>query len=211
MLRDDAVARIQDRLGFTTALADKAQRALFDTQEELEHDDALPWFLIEEMSEIQTQIGEERIVVPSNFLREYDPSALYLYIPELAGEENEWKELKKQDISFLRKRYPGEGPPQGYALVNQYFRLRPTPDDTYTIKQIYYKQDAKLTSNIENLWLKHASELMIGRAGAKLTGTRDRDAISEFQRMEARGRRRMIVDNIARAANGSRYIMGGED
>ena len=120
--------------------------------------------------------------------------------------------LIKDELETLRQDLPGSGRPIAYALDDSYFRIFPTPDEAYVLKMIYYKADDLLTSNIENLWLKHIPWLMIGLAGAPIAaGLRDKNAVSVFAALEQKHSRLMIRNTEARRHEGRRYVMGGAD
>lgn len=211
MDRSAAVIRVQRILAFKTTLSSEIIDALQDTQVELERDPFLPWFLISEVTSASTVDGEERVALPTGFIREYEDDALW-YFDGTAAVDEQWSELVKDDIQFLRGLHPGEGKPQAYALDELYFRIFPTPDDAYTLKTIFYKADTTLSTDVENAWLQYAHELMIGEAGLKLAvPLRDREAEVRFERMASRGRNRLITETEARAGEGRRYVMGGEN
>lgn len=212
MDRATAVARIQERFGFTTNLDTEIVAALQDSQAELEQEVELPWFLISEISSITTTAAEERIPVPTDFLREVDGDALWYYNSTATADEDKWVELGKDKTDFLRATLPGSGPPEAYSLQGEQFRIFPTPDDTYTIKLVYYKQDQVLTSNVENQWLKYASDLMIGEAGVKIAiARRDQAAMQFFSSLLTRARTRLVQASQAREDSNMRYVMGGPD
>ncbi|MFQ5741990.1 MAG: hypothetical protein ACE5HV_00195 [Acidobacteriota bacterium] len=213
MTRDEAVTEVQRGLGFRTDLATEIITALKTVQSELERRATLPWFLLTEVASASTVKDEERVPVPSDFLREYEEDALH-YFNGATGvaDEDVWTPLAKDDLEFLRDELPGSGAPQAYALDVKYFRVFPTPDAVYTLKQIYYKTDTVLNSNIENQWLKYAHALLIGEAGIKIaSGLRDKEGLPLFQSMAQRGANDLLVENEARAHEGRRYIMGGPD
>lgn len=204
MTRDDAVTRIQRILGFRTDKATEIQDSLKDTQVELEGSPFLPWFLLTEVSTASTANAEERVGLPTGFLREYEEDALYYF-----NSDDEFVLLVKDDISFLRGSYPGEGEPKAYALDDEYYRIFPTPDAVYKLKQIFYKADAVLSSNVENLWLKHAHDLMIGEAGLKQTPLLNPESRVEFTRLSNKGFQRLLNNTEARMHAHRRYVMGG--
>lgn len=211
MDRSTAVTRVQRDLGFKTTLSTEIVDALKDSQSELEKDNFLPWFLQSEVTSAATVDGEERVALPTGFLREWTDDGLWYYDGTAAVDER-WTLLVKDDIEFLRGLYPGEGKPVAYALDPSYFRIFPTPDEAYTLKMIFYKADTVLSSDVENKWLEHAHELMIGEAGMKIAGpVRDEPAMEIFQSMSNRGRARLIKATEARMEEQRRYVMGGED
>ena len=212
MFRDVARARIQQTLGFRSDKETEIVAALQDAQVMLERGATLPWFLQSEVASIITVDGEERVPLPTDFLREWEDDPLWYFVAGTGGDADTWTELAKDDLALLRSKYPGEGAPKAYALDVKYFRIFPTPDDTYTLKMIYFKKDAVLTTNIENQWLTNFPYLMIGEAGMLLAaGLRDANAVTIFQRWTDEGRARMLVENEARMHASHAYVMGGQN
>ena len=213
MKRDTAMNRIQVKLGFrgATFLTTEITNAFLDAQEKLESRPLLPWFLRTEMSSITTVSGEERVVTPSDFIREDEESALW-YFDASADDADKWTEIVKDDQSVLRHKHPGDGPPIAYSIHGDYFRLFPTPDDVYTLKLAYYQNDTLLETNIENKWMLHASDLMIGLVGKDIaTDLRDADAIAIFKDMIIEGQAQLVTDTEARRHENARYIIGDLD
>lgn len=212
MFRDVARARIQQTLGFRSDKETEIIAALQDAQVMLERGATLPWFLQSEVASISTEDGEERVPIPTDFLREWEDDPLWYFIAGTSGDDDTWTELAKDDLAFLRAKYPGEGAPVAYALDVKYFRIFPTPDAVYTLKTIYYKKDAVLTTNIENQWLANFPYLVIGEAGQLLAaGLRDADALAIFRQWTSEGRARMLVENEARIHASHGYVMGGQN
>ena len=212
MLRADVVARIQRKLGFRDDQETNIINALQDAQLKLERRPLLPWFLRTEISSVSTVSGEERVGLPTNFLREDEESALWYFNGTATDDADKWTELIKDDLSVLRNAHPGEGPPTNYAISGNYYRIFPTPDDIYLLKQIFMGKDTVLDTNIENEWLKYASDLMIGLAGLDTaTVLRDADAIAVFDRMIREGQEQLTIDTEARRHENTRYIIGGLD
>jgi hypothetical protein len=212
MLRDDARQRVQNTLGFRTDRADEIVDALRDAQVNLEQEPVLPWFLKTEVTSQSTTDGEERVVIPPNFLRENDEDALWYFNASATDPANEWTPLAKDELEILRETHPGSGSPLAYHLDDLYFRIFPTPDAAYLLKIIHYKEAAVLTSNIENDWLKYFPYLMIGEAGRLIApGFRDAQGKATFDEWAIQGRERMLRAVEAREHAGQRYIMGGPD
>ena len=211
MLRDEAVARIQRILGYRTDKTSEIIDALVDAQVNLEKEPIKPWFLLTEIASINTVAGDERVPVPSDFLLEYEDDALFKY-DSAALPAYKWVPLRKDHLQVLRHDFSGSGAPRAYSLDGDYFRLFPTPDAIYTLKQIYYAEDASLTANIENGWLKNIPDLLIGIAGIKMAGPiRDASALKIFVDMERSSRTRLFQANEARQHTNHEYVMGGED
>ena len=212
MDRDTARARIQQALAFRTDKATEIINALQDAQVILERGAVLPWFLQTEVSSITTVVGEERVPIPSDFLREWEEDPLSYFVAGTGGDDDAWTELAKEDLAFLRNAYPGSGAPVAYALDVKYFRIFPTPSEIFTLKMIYYKSDVVLSTNVENEWLKYYPYLLIGEAGRLFSpALRDKEATAQFSRWAAEGRALMLVENEARIHSSRRYVMGGVD
>lgn len=210
MLRDDAVALIQQGLSFRTGLTSQIITMMQYVQGDiLEQRATLPWFLLEEFSEAETTSGEERLLLPADFLGEYEEGTLWLYTPT-ADPEDQWEEIEKD---FLDNIKTGEtGPPEAYALTNKYFRLAPTPDAVYKIKMVYYKKGQVLSSNIENEWLANAGDLLINLTGVHMAEDLSNDkAQAKFQTRVDKAEDRFFRENEERKHTNMRYIIGGKD
>lgn len=211
MNRDDAVARIQQTFGFRTDRNTEIVDALQDAQVILEEGETLPFFLLSEISSVTTTKDEERVKLPTDFLREYESDPLW-YFDSAAADADKWTALVKKDLLYLRETYPAGGKPIAYHLDEAYYRIFPTPDDVYTLKHKYFQKDVVLTTNVENLWLKNIPYLMIGEAGQLISpGFRDSKGEATFEKWRERGLRRLFVLNEDRKHNSRRYIMGGID
>ncbi len=212
MLRSKAVTRIQETLGFRTDQETGIIERLQEVQQIFERRAELPWFLLTEVSSISTTSGEERIPVPSDFLREWEEDPLWYFVAGTGSDADTWTQLEKDDLGTLRARFKVPGPPKAYALDDINLRIFPEPDDIYTLKMIYFKTDQLLISDIENLWLTHLPYLMIGKAGAMLAGAlRDTVAAQQFNVWQAEGFDLMRQDNEMRLHVNRRYVMGGPD
>lgn len=214
MDRNTAVSRVKRGLAFRqgTSLDSDIIDALQDAQLELEKEQTLPWFLLSEVSSISTVDGEERIKVPSDFIREWEDDPLWYFNGDADEAEDKWTALAKDDLENLRETHPGEGAPRAYQLDIKYFRIFPTPDEAYVLKMIYYKNATVLDTNIENLWLEHTPWLLIGMAGTVIAAAiRDKDALEIFAALTQKHKDIMIKDTEARRHTNKRYIMGGPD
>lgn len=209
MTRDEAVSIIQQQLGFRTDLSSEIVTNLKLAQTMLEVGPTRPWFLVTEQMSITTTAEEQRLIVPSNMLAEIDNTRL-VYIPD--DEEEAAVDLKKEDYDQLEYDYREEeaGPPAAYALLGDYFRLFPVPDDAYTIKIIVYGRADTLDSNIENGWLKWVPYALIGKAGAQIaTAVRDATALATFREWERDGRLALAGMDVARDVANRVLQMGG--
>lgn len=164
MLRDEIVAIIKARVfrpGDTSLDAKIVTEMRLVQEQLLENAVVLPWFLLSEFQTISTTIDEERLPLPTNFLREHEECSLWINNPDL----DKFVPLTKDDYDTLLNTYPTAALPVAYALDGKYFRLKPTPDAVYTIKQRVYVRATSLATNIENDWLLYAADLMIGEVG----------------------------------------------
>lgn len=165
MDRDTAVGLVRKRLGnLTGSFLDADIITEMQLQQEvLERGPTLPWFLLSERSDAYTTVGEERIALPVDFLREYEEGALF-YFNESLDEDEPWRALKKDDWDALKAAYQTRtGSPEKYALTEEYIRLFPTPDAEYLLRMIYYKRGVDLTSGnvTDNIWLLNTPDLLI--------------------------------------------------
>lgn len=214
MLRDEAVARIQQKLGFRSDRSAEIVTALQDAQIRAELAAFLPWFLITEIASATTTSGEERCPVPDDFIREYEDEALWYFNSGASDPEDQWTELGKENLDFLRTEgsFGGSGPPQAYSLDGLNFRIFPTPDAAYPLRLVYYARDTVLSTNIENNWLKYYPFWLIGDAGMDIAqDLRDRDAINWFTEKKDEARAQAIIDTTARAMANRRMVVGGLD
>lgn len=252
MLATQAVSRIQRRLGFRQDLASTILDELMDAQEKFERGvpvpivasaymgrflagggSFLPWFLRSEVTTAVTTIGEERVPVPTDFIREWDDDALWWFNPAANPNigQNMWYPLRKDDLHYNRMRfgslwpsmappYPQPPPqpsipgPRAYSLDGKYFRIFPLPNQIWQLKIIYYANDAVLTSDpaSTNKWLTYAPNTLIGEAGYNVAATaRDNDRMQYFEKIRDEALARAYVDTIGQDAEGQRYIMGRED
>ena len=217
MTADEAIAFIQEQLGFRTDLSSTILLNLQRAQTMLEAEPTKPWWLVSENMTTTTTADEPRLEVPENMLHQVDQASLR-YIPASPSATFQERTLRKDDYDILLANYHSTltgtqltGEPKAYALQGEYFRLFPTPDDAYTIQIIVFKQDTELTTGgIENGWLKWVPFFLIGKAGGLTARSlRDKEAISFFSNMENEGRVALYGLNEAREHADQRYQMGG--
>lgn len=212
MIRQEAITRILSRLGRDgdTDLEAKIELEIVTVQESiLEGHQWLPWFLLTEIATETTIADEERVEIPTDFLLEDDDQALWRY--DADNTDNQWTPLKKDDLDVLRDKYPGTGEPVAYALRNQYFVLKPTPDDAYTLKMSYYARDTELANDDdENKWLTHAADLVIAETCILMAEEyiKDYDSAERFKIAAKRAWDRLYRLHIARTEAGGMRQMG---
>jgi hypothetical protein len=207
MLRDTAIALIAARLGDRDDLTNQLIAEMQLAQTRLESDIFLPWFLLSEKATMETEIGEDRIPLPCDFLMEFEEGTLF-YVDD---EEEEPVPLVKETFEKIREAYPGTGAPKAYALTNGYFRLRYVPDAVYTLGVIYYQRDTVLDSNIENRWLLNAADWLIAETGMVAANWIQNDRMAQIFRAERdAARSRILTRHEARMHANMDYYMNPE-
>lgn len=165
MDRDLAVTRVQEGLGFRSDQVSTIISRLQEAQRELERGKTLPKFLLVEDQTLSFLQATSSVALPSNFLRRaekelrYRPSETdkYAFVP--------WKNYN--DAYKAYSNVTASGPKVASLRTSSIFFF-PEADRDYTLYWDYYVKDDLLTSNIENLWLANAPELLIGFAGARI-------------------------------------------
>ena len=193
MTRDEAVEDIAKGLGYRRGMEGEIGLALRQVQRSLENGSFLPWFLLVSEHSVQTRAGEDRVPLPTDFLREAEEDALWL----VDGEGR--RALPKAPYDLLVTRYgDASGAPAAYAFTGRYFRVRPVPDGAYKLLMTYYARDDELTANIENRWLRHAPDWLIGETGALLANRLGyREAAAAFALRAARGKAEVVQADAA--------------
>lgn len=213
MLRDIAVALLADRMNrtdLTTRIINEMQFA----QTQLENDVFLPWFLLTDVVSKSTVALDERLALPTDYLREPDEDESNVWLTDSTTSPPTRNDLAKNTYGILVTKYKNSkyAQPLEYAVVNNYMRLRPIPDKIYTIQFLYYAADALLTTNIENGWLREAPDLLIAQTGMQITKyPRDDVRYKMFSDDYKTARTAlMVVDTARREANVDRF-MGDAD
>ena len=191
MLRDEAVARVRQILGFRPDLRVEVEQALREAQEDAESGTMgfLPWFLRARHS-FTVDANGNTVNLPTDFIREYDHEKYALYItgygpaqrveyfaPDRAGV------LKSGELCYYLEP----------MLIQLDRRFLSSVDGEY----LYYKRDEVLSENIENGWLRSGSQYIIGSAGIKLSGVQDIQARNEFEAMRTNGQSALLRQDTA--------------
>lgn len=208
MTRNEAVAMIQQQLAFRSDQTDNIIAYMKLAQQSLEKGKTLPWWLKSERSFIYTVAAEQRIPLPTDFLREADDSQL-VYVPTDTTEKLVF--LDKDTTDQLEAHYGTDvGAPEAYSIDGRYFRIFPIPDDVYQIRMVYMKKDTILSTNIENKWLEHLPYLIMGVTGTLIASAlRDQTAQAVFQGWAKDGLSMMYAENEAREHANMDYQIGG--
>lgn len=174
----------------------------------LEKGEVLPDFLVQYDQTISLTAENRQFSVPSGFLRELDDDVT-LWIIGDSGEYNKMKKVGWDDPEFTREATGSL--PLKYVLRGQFGYTLPTPTVNRTLKMDCYIADvAPADTTDTNLWLTHASDLLIGGAGTIANGlyVKDAEAAAFFVAMESRGRQRLLNDVTAGQEAGRSRRMG---
>ena len=172
MTKDEAIAQIKQLLSFRTDLATSVPVTLAHAQAKMEDEwprpDIYPFFLKTEEATSATVASEQRVPLPTGWLADWEEGGLY--ITDSAGAEHE---LIKNDYDALKTAYREYDPtlPASFATDGLYYRLFPTPDAVYPLRQIFYKRDtgiASLAGSGTNKWLTHSPWILIGKTAVLL-------------------------------------------
>lgn len=164
MLRDAATTLILQRLGNKSASEYLAivESEILLAQETLEGDATLPsFFLVGGYLVPVITPGSNIVAIPAEFLLEVEDQPMQVL--DVASQK--YIDLDKDDLQALANFYADAEPaqPEAYAIVGVNFHVFPTPDIAYTLRLLAAQKAALLSTNIENTWLKYASDLLIAQ------------------------------------------------
>lgn len=228
MTRTEIVGYINRRMGYVEKRQDEILAELGVAQTNLEGGIHLPgkqgtvkpWFLVSEIQNVLTVIGEDRIAVPAafpsqhlGFLAEVENAALWVLDPDATDPTDPWNELEKMDFDRMIQKWVGPGLPKAYSAIGTYFRLRYIPNKAYNLKIITANADLLLASGTStNKWSTFAPILLGATAGlAVATSNRDSVAMGRFQADIDIQTLNLYNDTLAREHINRRYTMGGDD
>lgn len=207
MLRDAAVQRIQEGLGFRTDLETTVIARLQEEQRDLERGKTLPRFLLKEGEVLSLASGTNLVTLPTDFLRRSDSPLLYIPVGSESARIIPWKEYEAARDSYSNFSPAG---PAVAALRSSSIYFFPTADLSYDITWDYYQKAEVLSSNIENLWLANAPELLIGGAGLRTArDIRNDKAVAVFGEMYKQARMTWFSETIVQEEES--YVMGGNN
>lgn len=206
MKRDTAIEVIMARLGNRKGLEETAIREMQLAQDRLLTAGELPWFL--ETTDAPVTVAESNtIALPALYQRTTEDG---LWIIDSDGNNNK---VEKIDYPALQQLWAGNASStlsDRYALWGTTIVLFPTPNAVFTLTHYFYSKGAILTTNIENLWLQHAPDLLIAETGIVMAQfTRDETAVNLFGLQRTDAQKRLITDTVAREEAGRTQRMGG--
>ena len=209
MIRADAVKRVQQLLGFRTDLQEDIEIALRQAQEKAENGSMhfLPWFLRKDFT-ATIQPADTDVLLPQDFIREYEHDVDAVFVSGLGP----------------IKRVPhisSEG--QGSMIGGFSYAIKYDADEEASILTFWprFSQEAVLTisyyaearildGDIENSWLKYASQYIIGLAGEVIAeGLKDMKAVERFLNEQSEGRSAILVQDAAYRSGTHKPQFGG--
>lgn len=211
MTRDEAVAEIQEGLGFRADQATAIIRRLQRVQFLLEQGRTLPWFL--EKSTTVAVLANSDMLVTSlpGFIREIrnpqrgmgvyylDSNNAPVFLQKLDPPEN-WQSL---GVGLSTDTVVA------YSLTATSLQLFPRTHVAVSLTVDYFGHDAVLTSNVTNLWLTNAPYLMIGNAGASFAQTiQNTAAYNEFTQLAQVSWQSIFAETIEREIANRQYVVG---
>jgi hypothetical protein len=209
MLRDVAVTRIQDGLGFSSRQSDKIILRLQEAQRELEMGKTLPKFLLQEQTiPLTLPVGQSLVALPTGFLRMDEDNPPH-YTSPTSGLPV-YVSVKRAYRDAFEANFSGESEgPKVVVILKNYLSFINPADTTYTLAWNWYKAADELTSNIENEWLANAPEWLIGEAGWRMAmDVRDKDAVTIFDNMRKTARASVLGEILASDDASGPLVMG---
>lgn len=207
MIRDLAVTRIQEGLGFAFRSADRIVLRMQEAQRELEMGKTLPKFLLR-LEVLAVTAGTNSVALPTGFLRL--DNSIQPYYFDADGEINYIKVVR--DLHDAQTYYLGTGEtsaPLVMTILNGVVYFINTFDANYSIIWSYYKAADPLTTNIENSWLANAPECIIGEAGWRMAmDLRDAAAVGLFDTMRKTARLALFSETVADEETDGPLVMG---
>lgn len=209
MDRAAAVRRIQRGLGWRSNLEYDIIMSLQEAQRDLERGKSLPEFLLVEDATLTVTAGTGEIALPTNFLRRSSHKLRYTLDNSDKPQFVEWRNLNE---ALAQWGGADSRSPQVVVLRNSTLLFYPERDKPYTVTWSYYKKDAVLSTNIQNLWLQNAPELLIGLAGMSIAAdAKNSNALATFTNMYKMARQTWFNEIVVQEMDDGPLIMGANN
>ena len=163
----------------------------------------LPWFLFLDFTNASfvTVVDQEYVNLPTDFLELDDEKSAFYWKDTAITSPDQWREIRRDPFPTMKKRYEElvSGDPKLFDIIGSRIYMRPIPNAVRDLRLLYYKKDASPTdAAVENLWLKEATNWLIGEAGfaAATLHVRDEIAAVGFEAM-----RKAAADGLFRRHN----------
>lgn len=211
MFRDSIISIVTNRLTRVDLTAVAVTEMGQVQSNRMEGAPFLPWFTetVDDSQVITANV--ETLTVPSSFIREVDGLGVSYY----DSTQSKYIGLPKDDYDNLVNNLDPTGTtPLGYAIIGDKYYFRPVPTQAWTLRLIYNARQADPTlSNIENNWMKWASDLFIGELGFLLATTylQSPNQAAPFDLMRKEAIQRLNIMHEARTHANRDYRMGGTE
>lgn len=219
MDRDTAILRINRGLGFLPTGHGQTNdiiQCLQEAQRDLEKGKTLPRFLLLEDQTLTLLAGQHTVALPSGFLRPDDDNTLYYVADDshLQHYLRPYRSYRDAVVAVQSSQRPDQPAqttdvPSVYVIRKSTIDFITLADREYELTWNYYKAADVLDQNIENLWLRHASEWLIGEAGMRMAADkRDGNAVAVFEKIMQKGRMAVFAEDIAAEESVGPIAMG---
>lgn len=202
---NQAVAQVQQRLGWRSDKSGEILVALQMAQDEMETGTSLPWFLKHEEEELLVTAGDRTLALPTGFKRIEDgPHYLSTAEDPVYLTQGEYWEL----YSSYAASDPGA--PVAFTLRKSDLYLFPEPSEDKTLYWTYWAADDAITGGSTNQWLTHFPWLLIGRTIMDMAAAlHNAEAAKAGAAMYSLWLPKVLGEDIEREAENRPYVMGG--
>lgn len=172
------ISALRFRLGNKKGFDDDFLREIQFAQERLEDDPTLEYWFLTKMASIIVISGVAELVLPTNFIREFDSILPFL---QLNGKVIR---LVRADFEDAKLHFQNAvGQPTHYSEYDEKLVLFPTPDKGYILEYTYLAREEELvpTTNESNAWTRNAFQMLLNKTGIALAQSfRDKEALANF-------------------------------
>jgi hypothetical protein len=217
MTRNELVTLLKARLGSwnNADLDNQIYLEIQATQRRLERAAFLPWFLfVDDTTSLLTSTGIETVALPDDFLRlpsDAENESLFYY-STVSTQTDAWVPIVRSTYKLMRERRNGSGVPTFFDMFGDKIYLRYIPDDIYQLRLMYYAKGVLLDSDIENVWLKYADDLILAETGFVVTSEHLKipELAATFAQQIQTATRRLQTETVAREEASRRRDMGDD-
>lgn len=167
----------------------------------------LPWFLMKRDQDLVVGAGVRTKDFLAGFLREDDEEpGMY------SVSDGTYSKLRRRNYDQVRTSEREAGTPVIYALMRDGYIFAGVPEVSTTLKVSAYFADTVPVLSVENLWAKHAADLIVAELIKKIASIRQME--HKMQSAEAdvsMAWSRIQAAHIVRQEAGREAVMGGPD
>jgi hypothetical protein len=210
-----AVARIQEDLGFITGQGGVIQARIVESQEELERGKTLPYWFRVRQGLVTVLAGQASTPLPTNFLRVDETSNLYFEDAPGSGKLRFLRWITDWDTEGAKIYSGGKraAPQVAFIGAGQFLFVNPVDRD-YTFTLSYYVRGDTLTDLAQtNIWLSESclTLWLLGQAGLSMAQSkREKEAAAIFTDMRLRGRSASFGETLYREESQGPLYLGSE-